>query len=354
MLITRRFLYIHFPKTAGLWTKQAITQSHIELFMHNTPIGDLFFTLGKWFPFLRPAISRIARRLVVFDYSSHNLATLSFRSYHIPPGRPVLKWFLLIAEAMFFLDKNYETLLKLPRHTRYAQLPKEFQELPLVSGIRDPFSWHISRYLYYKNWQQKEGASESQDIIESIGDITDFNDYLTKKMMMIQNGFFQGYNNYLKLHKNKEVVQHHPELLSFHKPGEDSSPPVKHYGLMTLRFIQIYFKRPWEVINLSPKEFAKYWHSGDYKDNLPKIKFIEQPNIKQELREYMLALKYKEDILSKIEDIPRKNVSSSKNEDTSLSKFYKSRKALERIHALEKPVFILFPIYEELFQQIVK
>lgn len=358
MIITRRFIFIHNPKTAGTWTIKAIKQAHIKLFITKTPLGELLYTIGKWLPFMRGTIAKIVDGLVIYNYSNYDLAKLSFRNYYDPLGRPKLKWFLLFAEAMFILDKNYETLLELRKHTRYAQLPKEFKSLPIVSGIRDPFSWHVSRYFYYKNWELKQGQDEAKDFINLLGEINNFEQYCKDKMMQLQNGFYQGYNNYISqqsnLDKHGEAPQYDDGLLSFYKSGEDKSPPAKHYGLMTLRFMQLHFKRPWEAINLPPKEFNQYWMNGDYKDNLPNITFLQQQNITQELLDYMLKLKYKEDILSEIKDIPPENTAADKSSQTSLYKFYDSSELINYIYKLEKPIFMLFPQYEDILQQLIK
>lgn len=358
MIITRRFVFIHFPKTAGIWATKAIKQAHIELFIHKTPLGEILASIAKWLPFMAPKINRLINRMVEFNYKDYELGELSVRNYHDPRGRRIYEWLLILGEAIFLFDKHYETLLRLRRHTRYAQIPQEFQTLPLVSSMRDPFSWHVSRYLYYKNWQTKAGAEESAEFIKLWGELNNFGDYCNSAMMIMQNAFYQGYRNYLDLNGGQDKSQYHDELISFYKPEADKYPKANHYGLMSLRFIQMYFKQPQKVLGLSPKEFKQYWSSGEYKKDLPKIVFLEQSKISKQLPKYMLKMKYPEEVLGGIATIPPKNTSSQYAPNTSQAvikslKEYYSKKNIRLIYKLEKPIFDAFPQYEDLYKQLL-
>ncbi len=361
MIITRRFVFIHFPKTAGTWTAQAIKQVHAELFRQKTPLGELLSGISKWLPFMAPQVKRIIDRMVAFNYGNYDLNELSLKNYHDPLGRRLFKWLIFIGEAIFLFDKHYETLLILRRHTRYAQAPQDFQDLPLVSSMRDPFSWHISRYLYYQNWQTQNGVDESQEFIKIWGKISSFDEYCSDKMMQMQNAYYQGYKNYLENNGGKEKTQYHDELISFYK--ENQCPPVNHYGLMSIRFIQMYFKQPWPILNLGPKEFDEYWSNGNYKQDLPNITFLEQKNICQELSDYMLKLKYPQEVIHSSQSIPPQNTSSehrskldkntSQSADKLLKEYYSSKEIVEMIYKLEKPIFKVFPQYTKVYHELL-
>lgn len=360
MIITRRFVFIHFPKTAGMWTAKAIKQVHIELFIKKTPLGELLAGIAKWLPFTAPSINRMIDRMVEFNYQDYDLSDLSLKNYHDPLGRGIYKWLLLLGEAIFLFDKHYETMLRLRRHTRYAQIPQEFQTLPLVSSMRDPFSWHVSRYLYYKNWQTKVGADESQEFIKLCGEINSFDEYCNSAMMQLQNGFYQGYRNYLELNDGRDKAQYHDELIAFYSAGQDKYPRTNHYGLMSLRFIQMYFKEPQKVLGLSPKEFKQYWSKGAYKKDMPKIIFLEQNKISKHLHKYMSKMKYPEEMLGGISSIPPQNVSSeymsttgNKSPNKLLGEYYSSKKNVRLIYKLEQPIFELFPQYVKIYEKLM-
>lgn len=366
MIITRRFVFIHYPETAGMWTSKVIKQIHADLFIKKTPLGETLLFIGKWLPFLKSPIQRMIRRLVELNYTDYDISGLTLRNYHSPFYkynwiRRILEWLIIIAEAMFLLDKNYETLLVMRRHTRYAQIPEYFQKLPLVSNIRNPFSWHISRYLYYQNWQTQQGRQESQEFIKLWGDIKDFDHYCSEKMMSMQNAFYQGYKNYLALNgtqtsmheQTREPIQYHDDFISFYKPGDDKHTPTNHYGLMTLRFIQMYFKCPWRIMDLSPKDFDEYWSSGSYKQDMPKITFLEQENIAKEIFDYMLKMRYPEEALSSCKSIPPQNLSQTQSSPDLLQEHYSSKKLIELIYKLEKPIFTVFPQYNKIYRELI-
>ena len=394
MFISRRFIYMHMPRTAGLWVREAVKQMHIENFLRNTPLGELLFACGKFIPGWRNKITKFAEGLVILRYKEYDISRLSFRNYHEPlgKGRRRKKWFLFAAEAMFFLDKRFESLLVMRRHTRYAQLTKEFEILPIISSMRDPFSWHISRYQYYLR-QSEELQGESREFVKAIGadGIKDFDDYCSDKMMRLQGGFYRGYYAYLAANKGEDLPQYHDELLSYvggagaggaggggsagagagaggadkgagdggaggdgaaagKSGGSKNIRPPSHYGLMTLRFIQVYFPRPQDILSLPPKEFEKFWSSGEYKKHMPKIKFLEQKDIEKQLHAALKDLKYKDNVLGSLQKVPPQNTSASSSYD--YKKFYTSKKLLDQIYKLEKALFIVFPQYQKIYKDL--
>ena len=352
MIITRRFVFIHLPKSAGMWAHKAIEQAHLNLFFRKTPLGEILFNIGKFLPFAfaRQTIYKIARRLIIFNYRYYDIGNLSIKNYHDPLGSSKLKWFIFFAQGMHLLDVKYETMLRLQRHTRYAQLPEFFQEMPILAAMRDPFSWHVSRYNYYKEQESKQligSGNSAQSFINILGDDINFEQYCSNKMMKLQNYFYQGYNNYIKKQKDgEEVPQYHNELIDFYNPTDNNCPPAKHYGLMTLRFIQIFFKRPLDVMNLPPAEFEQYFIDGKYKDNLKNITFLQQDKINQQLYDYMIKLRYEAQDLQHIKDLPPENVST----DKPYKSFYTSKDMVDKIYKLERAIFIMFPQYEEVYK----
>lgn len=355
MRITRRFVFIHFPKTAGIWTRQAIEQAHIQMFLRKTPLGELMFILGKFLPFLRKTIHALARKLVFFDYRNYRLGKLSTQSYYTPLYSRTKKWFILFAQAMHILDTQYETVLVLRRHTRYAQLPKFFQQIPILSAIRDPFSWHVSRFNYYINKESNDFKSQAHKFIDVLGEGINFEEYCSEKMMKLQNYFYQGYINYMQESKTgEEIPQYHEELINLHRPSNRSSLnqnfeslPAQHYGLMSLRFIQFFFSRPLDILTLSPQAYEDYFSGGLYKDELKNITFLEQSNINLQLYNYMIKMRYDDKDLRRIKDMQPENVST----DKPYKSFYTNKKMVDKIYKLERAIFIMFPPYEEIYKE---
>lgn len=356
MIITKKFVFVHIPKTGGSWVRKVIEESHKKIF-RRTPLGRLVFFISKFVPSAwgnklnaSLAVSSVVSLLKEKNDASF-LLNFNFKYYNTK------KWLILILKRLGFFNKNIDQcfLCNLYSHPRYAILKRSFYHLPVIACMRDPFTWHVSRYNYELGIYKKKIEHYKVTIFYIMGKEFSFAEYCQIYMMRLQNMYYQGYRVYMfdgdgtKEPRRRRFDEIHFGII-YQQYGYNFFAPPIHYGLFTFVIIIMLFKRPLEVLKLPPKEFEKYFTSGAYKNNMPKITFLETEGLNQAFTEFLLKHGYKQKYIKHIPTTRPINTSM----DSKYTSFYDNEEQIKYIYKLERALFIMFPHYEKKYKKFLE
>ena len=348
------FVYIHMRKTGGTWAMDAIKLIQRTEFLNEHPLGRVLAWIVKRFPKSRKYVEElIASQLSCIQYNYDKRLPPEVSAEYPRLSRTTLKWPVTLLIMLLRLISTYRPVRQLPPHTRYTQMYRKIEQTPIVGGIRDPFSWHGSMFLF--NFATKDKTSTQNDYpLELIRECKDFNDYLKHGMHKWQDTIYQTYLKHIVTHKGTDGWVDDRTNIHNYKPEDASHPPAQHYGFMTFYFVLTYFDRPWDILTLSPKEFEEYWTSGRYHGAMAEAAFLEQDDLKVRLKHKLKQLGgYSSQAIAELEQMP-KLVNASSNNKKSLQELYPSRDSVEKVYRLEKPIFVMFPQYLRIYRDLLK
>ncbi len=355
MLITNKFVFVHLRKTGGTHIRTILIEIHQKIFK-DTLFAYFIRRLGRFIP----AMKQIkATRIFVAQYNYDDLTSINPQSItnYYRFFRPLNSWIIKVAARLGLLGRNVpnKTLRYFTGHARYAQLNDSFHQLPVVACIRDPFTWHVSRYNYDLQQYDQKNMHHKEGVFAIIDKRASYEEYCFTYMIKLQNMNYQGYRIYMR-DSDVDGEWRLPRKDNFYdicKPdSDDLYTPISHYGFMTFNFICSFFKRPLEVLRLPPGEFEEYFISGAYKNNMPNIHFLETENLNQELYDFLLSYNYKKEHIEHIKKsapIAPENISVAGKH----ASFYKSKAQVNYIYKLERAMFIMFPQYEDKYKHFL-
>ena len=310
-------------------------------------------------------------------YDLYDKEAMRFRGEHPMPSAPwkyTMRWLLpkhlLRGISWLFASpkqKQGSYTLVLPDHLRYGSAREQLPDLPMLSVIRDPFDWNSSMY-YYKVQAKDAGAYIEPREDKILGGCRDVGEYLDNRMMQLVNLRQTIYLNHIAYSGQKDMsftivdpytphadreLQIGDKVLASQQDGTAPKyPEVKHFGYMTHHFTIMFFERPWEILTLPPAEFDEFWSSGKYKEAMPKVTFLEQEELSLQLKNYLSKFDYAPTQLQEIDKLPPR-IHTSKNFKIPLEETYNRRDLVEKIYQLEKPIFIMFPQYEKIYNRLL-
>ena len=362
-----------------------LRQAFRRNFAENSFAGNIIFKVTRVVPDKKKWIGNFLftrnfplDRLVFKDYFWYDREVVRFSSDDTIPrptwrGIPMflagkitrsISWYFASAR------KKTRSVLLLPDHVRYAQIGEHFPEKPILAVIRDPFSWYSSLFHYqveHKTWYQHKNDPQAEALIESCHNIDDYVHRVSIQLFNRRYAMFMDHyaysgqrdmpwvnlNPYTRKARHEFLFGYHQLRAERQGRNEQRYPQVQHFGQMTGYFITQFFKRPWEVLALPPDEFADLWNSGRWKEALPDVKFLEQVNLGSQLKDYLREIDYGPAVLREIDKMSAP-INTSSGSRKSLEETYTKRDVVEKIREMEKPMFIMFPQYEELYKRLLK
>lgn len=205
------------------------------------------------------------------------------------------------------------------QHGTYEQIPNEHKQKKIFSIVRNPISAYLSRYDW-ESWVRNPPCP--MEIIKNAfphyPDLT-FTEYLDLVDMAVP--YFVGHEV-----RNTDI------------------------GILSIQFIQMFFKNPDEVIrNLSDE----YINSEKVFDDFAGIHFLRQENLNTDLKEFLSQMNFTEQELSVIDGQKKVNVSKRKSPDRSQ---LLTPEIIERINKKEKIIYRILErqgiVYEKFMEKL--
>lgn len=210
--------------------------------------------------------------------------------------------------------RDYNPNLKPDQHGTYTQIPSNYltNNRDVVAIIRNPFEGYVSRYKF--KWYERVDYTDDQRKI------------IMDKYPSFPNFSFDEYCSF----ENEFIKSNIEEKYHLKIQSE--------VGVLSAQFIQMFSKNPkhtFELINNS--EVTK----EDLLKDFPKIRFLKNENLNNDLHEYLLNKSYQNDKIDFILSENKVNVSSSSDDVSNLLE----KKHKEFIMKKEWILFKLFPEY---------
>ena len=350
MRITDKFIFIHLPKTGGTWMRSVLLRAHLNMFLSGSPLGKIITIIIKIFPATRQRMERLIYPLATSEYSHSELQDFTLASFGKSPykRKKISRLLLKIASFTKLLPPSKPLVMFLV-HSRRSQLPASLENLPILGCINNPFRWHISRFNYYKN--RRPNNIHAAQICHKVGDFNNFSRYCDKQMMETQEIYYKSYTAAMAANSGIDGYQYPVDVFSdeFSRLAKSSAATQapQHIGLQSFLFLWFFFCNPLEVMNLNEKEYIEYFSSGEYKKELNNINFMQTANLNQETYDFLLQQGYPPHDINFIKEMSPLNVSTKGTYDN----YYSNNELVDRIYKLERAMFIMFPQYEEAYQQ---
>lgn len=358
MRIADSFIFVHIPKTGGTWMREALERVYLEKFFSESVIGKMLGGL-RWILPAKYLESRIAP-LVFFEYSHHKTDELAGNLLEAPPYKRRLAIDLLLKFLLGTkLWRQPDVLGLLLTHTRLNQLPEGLinSRANILVPLSNPFRWHISRYNYYR--KRLPSNKHAADICNLVGEFDDFNNYVARQMIHMQNIYYRSYQNYIAGRANKlqDNFNYPTQVMEwFDKAANDKdmiNETPQHYGLLSWFFIAFLLPNPQEVISLSAKDYDNYISSDEFKQYIKRFTFLPTQELNQSTYSFLRSKGYQDKYLRSIKDMQPANTSTPAAETDKYSLYY-NKQQLQKIYELEKIVFNAVPAYNEVYQKILK
>lgn len=196
------------------------------------------------------------------------------------------------------------------QHGTYSQIPSKYLNRQIVSVIRNPYDKFASAYEY-QYWLKQP---PEQSTLDELG-ISDLESISIDQFTQIQIA---------------SIEKRYPNLSELK------------VGSQTIQFIFMYFKNPSSVIKLLTED---YFFSGAYKNDLPKITFINQSKLSEDLISFLDQFKNDKSKLNEARQIGRVNIN---NKRASLDSYPWTEFAISYINTYER--FLLYMLQELGFQ----
>jgi hypothetical protein len=200
----------------------------------------------------------------------------------------------------------------LDQHGTLHQIPDRHKKKQIVSIVRNPFSWYVSNYLY--KWWEQYLPTDSEVIIEQYPNFPNIS--------------FSELYEILHTYEVKKIL--------------GTIVPKIELGLITLRFIQFYFKDPEAVFR---KIDLDYIENKEYLNDMNEIYFLRQENLNSELKEFLLHIGIDKKELEFINSKEKVNVSNRKKGGSNSEEYYAGTSLKQLILKRDRLLFKIFPEY---------
>ncbi len=197
------------------------------------------------------------------------------------------------------------------QHGTVSQIPQIEISKPIVSVVRNPYTRFLSKY-FYKWWVKYPPIRQDRlmDIFPnfpnlSIDEFAKLNQFVTQKRL-------KNICNNIKL--------------------------KTHIGDQTIQFIQMFSYEPEKVLK---KLSENYVLSGAFMEDMPKVNFLKQENLKFELTEFLKGYNFSRtelEIITHTKEINVSDKSSLKNKEEL------TQKAKTYISESEKILFLIYNV----------
>ena len=197
------------------------------------------------------------------------------------------------------------------QHGKYRQIPDKFKKRPVLSIVRNPFSWYVSSYFF--NWW-KENLPVSLDTI------------------------LPGFPNFPNLTFPEYIDFEYCYSRQHHLHG---IVPKVDIGLKSLYFNQFYSKDADALIsNLDENYFMDELFREDFKH----IHFIHHENLRAELKNFLVNHGFRGYEVGIIDQLEEVNKSTYPNDYKGFMKMYPDE-LIEKVLIRDRLLFSLFPEY---------
>ncbi len=269
MVITEKFVFVHLPKTGGTFVTEI---------------------LKRFYAGIEKKRSSFAIKLNKFLIKA-NLKNESF--FEIESNKIIP-----------FTDRTFG------QHDTCNMIPLEFQKLPKVSTVRNPFDRYVSIYEF-RHWERYPLVEK--EIIKK--NFPSFPNLTFHEFMEMQNGLF--------LDKVTGGRKFNIEM-----------------GFLTWQFILYFFKNP-EIVFEKLNE--NYFESGDYKIDMYDVHFLKTNRLNQGLYELLISFGYNqidaEFILKEQKVLP---LGLGRTEDQNWQKYYDDE-LYKAVKFKDRLLFKIFP-----------
>lgn len=197
------------------------------------------------------------------------------------------------------------------QHGTLRQIPLEYQHKPVLSVMRNPVSRYESTYFF--RWWEKYPPTSYSEIVKHFPNFPQlsFADYYEMMHIFGRENRLQGISPKIDL------------------------------GLMSIQFIQFYFKNPQDILK---KIDDCYIDSKQYTDDIACVTFIHQENLRKELMQFLVRTGIPACEVEFIETMQKVNVTERAYEARN-EKAVIDAHIMEKIVEREKLIFTIFNQY---------
>ena len=200
------------------------------------------------------------------------------------------------------------------QHSTYSQIPDKYQDLPVVSIIRNPFERYVSLYEY-RWWKNYPLYAENPEILQKF---PTFPEISFKQYMEMTSCF--GKSDFVP----KDV---------------DLKVDV---GLYSLQFLRFFHPSPDEIIQ---KLTDEYLESQTYRDELGSVTFLHTENLTSELMDFLTMVGYSPEESQLVKRLERQNVNRGNWQFPDGINQYYDDQLIKRVIFIDRIIFNLFPEY---------
>ncbi len=201
------------------------------------------------------------------------------------------------------------------QHSTYRQIPDEHKHKTVVTITRNPFEGLVSAYLF--GWETKFPFADVNEL-----------------KTVFPNWPNLSFAEYYRMINTFIVDDYMLDGISLKIP----------LGILTIQFVDYYFEDPKSILNKIDEE---YLAKQSYRNDMPKIVFLHQENLNQELYGFLLKLKYPRSLIDPLVHEEKINVTPRKDDQRNISNFY-TPEIVEDILNRDRMLFDLFPQYRVL------
>ncbi len=248
MIITPRFIFVHFQKTGGNFVRKVLNQV-----CPGTPPG----VISRYTKAFLLLCSNPQRR---FRFTRNRERSIVFSENALPAGE---KFPFLVC----MLAKHNPQILSHFRwnHGSFHQLPDWFLsnregQKPILLTVRNPFARYLSAYYY---------NTEINRTVPGRGltrDMCSFREYL----MEMQTRKFR-----------RRCEEYFPGLERQHD-----------IGFSSLQLIFFAAPNPREIMEMPTDEFTAFFKGGGYRDWFKRVRVLHMENLNHELHRFLLEMGY--------------------------------------------------------------
>lgn len=197
------------------------------------------------------------------------------------------------------------------QHGTLRQIPVKYRERAVVSVVRNPLDRYVSTYLF-QWWRRFPPAPEAE--LKSV--------YLDWPELSFRD--FYSMIHQISLENRLKRVRPKIEL-----------------GMQTVQFIQFYFP---DAENLLSRIDESWIESDAWREEMPKIEFLHQENLSEELKVFLRLVGMRESLLGMIEDTGKVNVTERNESSRNFWSFY-DEALLSEVLWKDRLLFRIFPEY---------
>jgi hypothetical protein len=214
-----------------------------------------------------------------------------------------------------------------PKHGTCHDIPVEHRSKPILSTVRSPFEWYVSQYEF--GWWTRTFLYHPEEHPTPVG-------YAIEEVLPAYRASHPhfpdlSFSEFLDLCAAASTIYDDP-----------SSQPV---GLYTHGLLQFYFRNPEQARrSLDPS----YFESGRFRSDLFDVDFVETHQLAAQLYRQLPAYGYEPSDLEFIHTLGQVLPEGRGRREDQRWESYYDRPLLDRVRALDWPIFAMFPSFANL------